>query len=207
MFLPCCLHVLCKTRYFQVDCLRIYVFFVHKIHKQKGYCLSFAQILSLLVSIPEFMMECKTDGTSNVINVLERNRPELIHCPVMKDQWDCVPEWPWRASEVKNFSWWVGTILKSFSSSFCHCALPLFIRPMLRLRKMIPKIIFLISRIQSLHHLLEVDYHDEEGWSVSSTLDNRWTNNLVVQYRSTFFPKWVQFLWMSWQKYVFVVLL
>ena len=53
---------------------------------------------------------------------------------------------------------------------------------------MVPKMVFLISRIQSLHHLLEVDYHDEEEWSVSSTLDNRWKNNLVVQYRSKFFP-------------------
>ena len=29
----------------------------------------------------------------------------------------------------------------------------------------------------------------------------------MVQYRSNFLPKWVQFLWMSWQKFVFVVLL
>ena len=58
----------------------------------------------------------------------------------------------------------------------------------------------LISRIQSLHHLLEVDYHDEEEWSGASTLDSRWANNLVVQYRSKFFPQWVQFLWMGWQK-------
>ena len=38
----------------------------------------------------------------------------------------------------------------------------------------------LISRIQSLHHLLEGDYHDEEECSVASTLDNRWRNNLLV---------------------------
>ena len=46
----------------------------------------------------------------------------------------------------------------------------------------------LISRIQSLHHLFEVDYHDEEERPVASTLDNRWRNNLVVQYRSKFSP-------------------
>ena len=45
----------------------------------------------------------------------------------------------------------------------------------------------LISRIQSLHLLLEVDYHDEEECPIASTLDNPWTNNLVVQYRSKFF--------------------
>ena len=37
----------------------------------------------------------------------------------------------------------------------------------------------LISRIQSLHHCLEVGFHDEEDGSVSSTLDNR---------RATVFP-------------------
>ena len=63
------------------------------------------------------------------------------------------------------------------------------------------------SRIQSLHHLLEVDYHDEEDWSVSLTLNSQRANILVVQYQSKFFFQKVQFLWMSWQKYVFVVLL
>ena len=46
MFLPCFLHVLCKTRCSQVDRVRILVFFIHKIHKQKEYCLSVAQIMS-----------------------------------------------------------------------------------------------------------------------------------------------------------------
>ena len=34
----------------------------------------------------------------------------------------------------------------------------------------------LFSRIQSLHQCLEVDFHDEEDRSVSSTLDNRRAN-------------------------------
>ena len=46
MFLPCFMHVLCKTRCFQVDRLKIIVFLFHRIHKQKEYCLSFAQILT-----------------------------------------------------------------------------------------------------------------------------------------------------------------
>ena len=46
MFLPRCLHVRCKTRCFQVDCLKIFVFFIHRIHRQKENCLSFAQILA-----------------------------------------------------------------------------------------------------------------------------------------------------------------
>ena len=46
MFLPCCLHVLFKTRCFQVDLVRIFVFFVHAIHRKKEYCLSVSQNLS-----------------------------------------------------------------------------------------------------------------------------------------------------------------
>ena len=65
----------------------------------------------------------------------------------------------------------------------------------------------LTSRIQSLHHLLEVDDHDEEEYSIVFTLGKRLANNLLAHYQSTFFPRWVQFLWMSWLEYVFVVLL
>ena len=35
MFLPCFMHVLCKTRCSQVDRVRILVLLVHGIHKQK----------------------------------------------------------------------------------------------------------------------------------------------------------------------------
>ena len=46
MLPPCCMYVPCKTRCFQVDRLRILVIFVHRIHMQKEYCLSFAQTLT-----------------------------------------------------------------------------------------------------------------------------------------------------------------
>ena len=46
MFLPCFVHVLCKTRCFQVDRLRILVFLIQRIHRPKEYCLSVAQILT-----------------------------------------------------------------------------------------------------------------------------------------------------------------
>ena len=46
MFLPLFMHVLCMTWFIQVDRIRIFVFFVHRIHRQKTYCLSVAQILS-----------------------------------------------------------------------------------------------------------------------------------------------------------------
>ena len=37
MFLPCFMHVLCKTHCFQVDRVRILMIFIHGIHKQKEY--------------------------------------------------------------------------------------------------------------------------------------------------------------------------
>ena len=52
----------------------------------------------------------------------------------------------------------------------------------------------LISRIQSLHLLLEVDDHDEEEYSVVLTLGKRLANNLLAQYQFKFFHRWVQFL-------------
>ena len=58
MFLPCFVHVLCKTRCLQVDRVRILVIFVHRIDKQKN-------TVCLLLKFcppgtnPELMMECK----------------------------------------------------------------------------------------------------------------------------------------------------
>ena len=37
------------------------------------------------------------------------------------------------------------------------------------------------------------------------TLCNRLANNLLAQHQSTFFHRWVKFLWMGWQEYVFLV--
>ena len=47
----------------------------------------------------------------------------------------------------------------------------------------------LFSRIQSLHHCLEVGFHDEEDKSISSTLDNRRANIFVVQHQFKFSPQ------------------
>ena len=46
MFLPCFVHVLCNTRCFQVNLVGIFVIQIHRIHKQKEYCLSVAQNLT-----------------------------------------------------------------------------------------------------------------------------------------------------------------
>ena len=138
-----------------------------------------------------------------------RNRPELKHCPVMKDQWDCVLN---DLEELGGKEFLV--LMDRYNIEIFSCFLRLLPLCSSTLHQTDVEIaqngsedILLFSRIQSLHHLLEVDYHDEEECSAASTLDNRWTFNLVVQYRSKFFPQWEQFLWMNWQKYVIVVLL
>ena len=84
---------------------------------------------------------------------------------------------------------------------------PTNIRPMLTSFKIVSKMNLLFSWIQSLHRLLEVGVHGEEEYSVFLTLRSQRANILVVQHQSTFFPRWVKFLWMGWQEYVFVVLL
>ena len=46
VFLPCFMHVLCKTRCFQVDRVGVLVFFVPGVRGRKEHCLSVAQNLS-----------------------------------------------------------------------------------------------------------------------------------------------------------------
>ena len=141
MFLPCCMHVPCKTQCFQVDLLRIFVFFIHRIHRQKEYCLSFAQNLT------SRYQSWIDDGMK-----LIAYNTEIFSCFLLL---------PWCSSTFHQTN-----VENAQNGSEDN---------------------LLFSRIQSLHHLPEVGYHDEEDWSVSSTLDSWWANNLVVQYRSTFF--------------------
>ena len=108
----------------------------------------------------------------------------------MKDQWDCVLN---DLEELGDKEFLVLTDQYSIefflvSSAFCHCTLPLFIRPMLRSFKMVLKIIF-FSRVQSLHRLLEVDDHDEEEYSVVLTLGNHLANNLLALHQSKIFHR------------------
>ena len=89
MFLPRCMHVLCKTRCFQVDCLRIFVLFIHRIHRQKEHCLSFCSNSVLPVSILNSLWSVTWFDIRHD-KCTWRNRPESRNCLVMKDQWDCV---------------------------------------------------------------------------------------------------------------------
>ena len=64
------MHVLCMTRYTQVDHLRILVTFVHRINRQKEYCLSFAQTLtSRYESRTDDKMQI--ESTSDMVYALE----------------------------------------------------------------------------------------------------------------------------------------
>ena len=64
------MHVLCKTRFVQVDRVGILVILVHGIHKQKEQCLPVVQILTSKYQsrIDDGM---QIDCTSDMINVLE----------------------------------------------------------------------------------------------------------------------------------------
>ena len=70
MSLPCVVQVLCTTWYRQINHLRIFVTFVHRINKQEVYCLSLARTLtSTYQSRADDRMKIKR--TSNMVNMLE----------------------------------------------------------------------------------------------------------------------------------------
>ena len=135
-----------------------------------------------------------------------RNRSELIHCPVMKDQWDCVLN---DLEELGDKEFIV--LMDQYNTETFSCVLLLpccsstFRQINVEIAQNRSEDTPSISRIQSLHHLLEVDHHDEEEYSVVLTLGKQLSINLLAQHQSTFFPRWVKFLWMSRQEYVFVV--
>ena len=79
--------------------------------------------------------------------------------------------------------------MKSFlvSSAFCHCCSSTFHQTNVENTQNRSEDDLLISRIQSLHLLLEVDDHDEEEYTVVLTLGKRYANSLLAQYQSKFF--------------------
>ena len=69
--------------------------------------------------------------------------PELTHCPVVRDQWDCVLN---DLEEFGDKEFHVLTSQYNIEIFSCfvrlHFALPHFIRPMLRVLKFVPKTTF-----------------------------------------------------------------
>ena len=89
MFLPYFLLVPSKTRCIQDNYIWIFVILIHRIHGCEEYRLSFCSNFVLLVSIlnwwwKENWLHIRCDKCTR------RNCSEFIHCPKMKDQWDCV---------------------------------------------------------------------------------------------------------------------
>ena len=110
-----------------------------------------------------------------MINVLRRNRSELVYCFVMKDQWDCVQN---DLEELGDKEFLVLTSQHSIVIFSCVLRLlPLysstFHQTNVESAQNRSEDTPLISRIQSLHLLLEVDHHDEEEYSVVLTLGKR----------------------------------
>ena len=107
-----------------------------------------------------------------MINVLEEVVRKLIHCPVMKDQWDFVLN---DLEDIgdKEFLVLMDQYNIEIFSSFLRL-LPLysstFHQTNVESTQIRSEDTPLISRIQSLHPLLEVDDHDEEEYSVVLTL-------------------------------------
>ena len=181
------------------------VFLVHWIHRRDEYRLSVVQIVTS--SCQSWIDGVQIDCTSCVMNVLE----EIVR------KWDIVQKWKinetasWmtlKSSEIKNlWSWWYNSEIFSCFLRLLRLYFSTLHQANVEIIQYRSEYIPLFSGIQSLHHLLEVDDHDEEEYSDVLTLVHRLAKNLLAQHQSTFFPRLVKFLWMGWQKYVFLVLL
>ena len=104
-----------------------------------------------------------------------RNRLELIHCPAVQDQWDCVLN---DLEELGDKEFLV--LMDQYHIEFFSCCLRLlplysssFHQTNVESAQIRSEDNLLISRIQSPHLLLEVDDHDEEEYSVVLTMGKR----------------------------------
>ena len=161
-----------------------------RIHRQKEYCLSVAQILSSPVSIPNWWW------TENWLHIRHdkctgRNRPEKWHCLSKVESMRLRPEWPWRARRYKiapdeSVQYWdLFLVPLPLAMLFFHFSSDQWWQH----KKCSLKIIFYCPEFNRSIILSEADSHDEEDWSVSLTLNNRWANNLVVQHQSKIFHR------------------
>ena len=160
------LPVLCKTRAFKSTVSKSLCFLsrLSVFYSNSGFPTS---ILNLWWNINWLHIRCD--------ECARRNCPESLHCPSMRSQWDCFLDdfQEFRSTEFLKKNQYhtefflvspSSLVLVHFSSDRCwECTTG-------------SEDNLLFSRIQPLHHLLEVDYHDEEDWSDSSTLNNRWAN-------------------------------
>ena len=120
-----------------------------------------------------------------------RNCSELKHCPTVQDQWDCVLN---DFEELGDKAFRV--LMDQYNIEIFSCCLRLlpfysstFHQTNIENSQIRSEGYLLISRIQSLHLLLQVDDHDEEEYSVVLTLGKRYSNKLLVQYQSKIFHR------------------
>ena len=87
------------------------------------------------------------------------------------------PAWPWRARRDRIVPEEAEQYWNIFlCPSSCLAALPLFVRPMMTIQELFLKI-FCLSN-QSLHHCLEVDFHDEEDGSPNKCSSCGWPDRI-----------------------------
>ena len=142
-FLPCFIHVLCMTRFIQVDRVRILLVF-------GPWDPQAERILSVCCSKiwppginPELMMECKLIAHPTWYMYWKKLLwITTLSCKVGSMR--LRPEWRWRARRYKDCSYRISTILVYFlvSSSSCHAFLPLVVKPMMTIQEMFLKILF-----------------------------------------------------------------
>ena len=126
-----------------------------------------------------------------MINVLEEIVPELIHCPVMKDQWDFVLN---DLEELGGKEFLVVTDQYNIEIVSCclrllpFCSSTLHQTNVESAQKRSDDDLS-ISRIRSLHLLLAVIDHDEEEYSVVLTLGKRYANKSLALHQSKIFHR------------------
>ena len=131
MFLPNFLNVLRTTPNTQVDLIKIFLIFVHKILNQKEYVCLLLKLWLPGIN-PELMTECKLIA-----------HPTWQHCLVMKDQWDWVLKDLEELGNTRNV--WKNQHSTGFflvSSSSCQANFKFAIRSVMTIQKKFLKIIF-----------------------------------------------------------------
>ena len=129
MFLPCCMHVPCKTRRFQVDRVRMLLFLSMGSTSRKNTVCLLLKFWPPGIN-PELMMEWKL--IANPTWHMYWKQPlgiQTLSCKVRSMR--LRPEWPWRARRYKiapdeSVQYW------NMFFSPPPAALPFFIRPMLK---------------------------------------------------------------------------
>ena len=120
-----------------------------------------------------------------------RNCLELTHCRVVKDQWDCVLN---DLEKLGDKGFLVLTSqYKNENFSCCLRLLPFYSSTFHQTNAESSQICsedhLSVSRIRSLHLLLEVDHHDEEEYSVVLILGKRYSNKFLAQYQPKIFHR------------------